>query len=72
MINTFEKQLVGIYKNQEYFSARGVYDTIPYRIIEQDGKFLLERLILAVGFGMVPCPIKFFDDGWKGMYSVSR
>jgi hypothetical protein len=63
-------KLIGIYKDQEYLSARGVHDDIPYHIIEKNGKFLLEQLTIAIGVGKVAYPIGFFDDEWKGLYST--
>jgi hypothetical protein len=62
-------RLVGIYKGDLYHPARGLHDGIPYRIVEERGRFLLERTSIMIGAGLMACPVGFFEEGWTGIYS---
>mgnify|MGYP001612824857 FL=1 len=67
--NEVKMELVGIYKDNKYHHARGIYKGNFYRIIEEvPGKFLLETKKIMPGLGFVAFPVAFFDDSWEGLY----
>ena len=62
-------KLEGVMKEQEYYPVRGIHNGVPYRIVQERGRFLLEAVSIGIGIGMQSCPVGWFDNGWQGVYS---
>ena len=62
-------KLDGVMNGQEYYQARGIHNGVPYRIVQDRGRFLLDLVSIVVGVGMTSCPVGFFGDDWQGVYS---
>ena len=62
-------KLEGVLKGQEYYPAYGVHNNVPYRIVQERGRFLLEAVSIGLGIGMQSCPVGFFGNDWQGVFS---
>lgn len=61
-------QLVGIISDKKFFKSNGIHQGIPYRIVEEQNKFLLEKLSIKNGLGLCGFPVGFFSKDWEGIY----
>jgi hypothetical protein len=62
-------KLEGVMRGQEYYPVRGVHNGVPYRIVMERGRFLLESVSIVKGIGLQSCPVGFFGYDWQGVYS---
>ena len=62
-------KLEGVMNGQEYHPVRGIHNGVPYRIVHERGRFLLESVSIGIGIGLQSCPVGFFGDGWQGVFS---
>jgi hypothetical protein len=62
-------KLEGVWKGQEYYPAQGIHHDVPYRIVQERGRFLLEAVSIGIGIGMQSCPVGFFGNDWQGVFS---
>lgn len=64
-------KLEGVMKGQEYYPTRGIHNGVPYRIVQERGRFLLETVSIGIGIGMLSCPVGFFGEDWHGVFSCN-
>ena len=65
-------KLEGVIKGSKYYQASGIHKGIPYRIVQDGGRFLLERVSIGIGVGPMSSPVGFFGNGWEGIFSWER
>lgn len=61
-------QLAGIINKEKFINRSGIHQGIPYRIVEERDKFLLEKLSIKNGLGLCGVPVGFFSKDWEGIY----
>lgn len=64
-------KLEGVMKDHEYYPARGIHNGVPYRIVQERGRFLLEAVSIGMGIGLLSCPVGLFGDDWQGVFSCN-
>jgi hypothetical protein len=62
--------LVGISNGKKYLPVRGFHNGVPYLIVEDSGRFLLEQVRIQTAVGLLSGPIGFFDSSWEGVYKT--
>ena len=53
-------KLEGIIFNNEYYPSKGLYKGIPYSVTEENDNFVLNKVSLGVGVGILRTPVCLF------------